>query len=506
MKIKNEYIKIKNSRTYDFRNTITSDYLKLFSKSQYDDSFKIKAPEKALKYVYIKTGDISSESRENSNKSYYNLINIHDLESSGDGSFTIKDFDWLGFTGKTSSVAKETKIQFKNNDFIKKGDNYRILLEMREILISSETSVALRIAEKEFSVELLPNTYEHAMYVSARYGNKIKVTRNSDGNYLFALHRNNYGKYLEDANIYIQSVDGNPTNVSFDFRISLIKEENNQDYVEQLSFNEYMYNKYIDFSSLAANYNYRLPSNQKFYESNNSCIDTYYTFDNTSGYYKSDGTGFAYVADINEMANKQILQLAFGNDNTIYAFVDIATSNVIVEKDIGLYIYRKDRIKSDAYYTGDGIPVHLSPLGYKINGTTYYAELYSVGLGFFKGLLNEEYLVKENPIEEIDDNTFRITLEKGINETLTPSNTLYPHANLMPVLETHLGNEIYPSKVLQPSNLIYPSIGKYKYVMYKYRLYSIKGLQTIPINKYYVMSFYTESQGTTRVDTKYERS
>lgn len=501
MKIKNEYVKIKNKKMYEFRNTITAEYLKLFSKSQYDIDYKLKASEKAFKYVYIKTSDEQNNTKENNNKSYYNLLNIHEIEDAGDGSFSIKDFDWLNFTGKQTEEPTQSLIEFKNNNYIQSNDCYRILIEFREITIPDQITMTFNIAENEFVFKL----DDQKIIVSDQEGNTLTVPSAGDGQYLFALHKHQHDE-LELNNIYFQAVEGITTNTSFDFRLSLIKEENTQNYIETLNFDDYQYNKYISLSSLSQTYNYRLPVGQNYYDSSNSRVDTFYTFDNTSGYYKSDGEIFTQITDINELANKKITQLGFGNEETIYAFVDVSDANIVVDKDVGLFIYRKDVLTSDAYYTGNSIPVHLSPLGYKIDNKTYYAELYSTGLGFFKGSMNEEYLIDENPIEEIDDNTFRITLEKGTNETLTPNNSIFPNINLMPIVETHIGNEIYPSNQLHPTGSVYPCIGKYKYVMYKYRLYSIQGLQTIPTNQFYVMSFYTDNQGTTRVNTKYERS
>lgn len=505
MKIKNEYIKIKNGKTYEFRNTITTDYLKLFSKSQYDEDYKLKANEKKLKYVYIKTGSNTQESKENNNKNYYNLIDVHNPISKHN-SFSYMDFDWVKFTGKNLSEYNEYLFKLENTGFIQKGDSYRILVELRDIVRPQSKVATLRLAEKEFYIHINPANYQNLLSVNARYGNTIGVEENADGKYLFALHRHNYGKYDSEADIFTQIFAGVPTGVTFDFRISLIKEENNQDFVEQLDYEDYTYNSFVNFSSLASEYNYKLPANQSYYESSNARVDTYYTFDNASGFLKSDGTEFVETINVNEIANQKILQLAFGNEDTIFAFVDISDTNIVIEDDESLYIYRKDVITSDATFSGDTIPVHLSPLGYKINDTTYYAELYSVGLGFFKGQMNEEYLLSENTFEEIDDTTFRVVLEKGIDDTLTPTEMLQPHTELMPVVETHVGTEIHPNSNLQPNLNIYPCVLNYKYIMYKYRLYEIKAIGIYPIEKYYIMNFYTDNKGTTRVDTKYERS
>ena len=120
--------------------------------------------------------------------------------------------------------------------------------------------------------------------------------------------------------------------------------------------------------------------------------------------------------------------------------------------------------------------------------------------------MNEEYLISENPVEQIDDITFRITLEKGIDDTLTPNENIYPNDNLFPILETHLVSGFYPSKNLYPNENIYPILGNDKYIIYKYKFFRTDGTKVFPVEKYYTMSFYTENKGTTRVDTKYERS
>ena len=74
MKIKNEYVQIKNGKTYDFRNTIMPEYLQLFSKSQYDENFKKKSVDKPFDYVYINTTEDTAP-KVNDNTDYYNLIN-----------------------------------------------------------------------------------------------------------------------------------------------------------------------------------------------------------------------------------------------------------------------------------------------------------------------------------------------------------------------------------------------------------------------------------------------
>lgn len=511
MKIKNEYVQIKNGKTYDFRNTIMPEYLQLFSKSQYDENFKKKSVDKPFDYVYIKTSEDTAP-KVNDNTDYYNLINVQKIKEKTD-KFSVDNDDWITFNGVFPIGADMDYIDFEDPKLISVGDSIRILIEVdydlsEEMILYFSAfygSAFLHGYEWKENQWGIGGYFKGATSLSNKYSPELH-------NYLIAIHWNNISKEDYDRLYHFTLCNPNQTEYkkrTFKFRISYIKEENTRTEFFYIPYNEknYKYNTYIDFNNLALSYDYRLPIVQKYYNSNNSRIDAFYNYDNMSGYHKSDGEKYIATTDINEMANKKINKLGFGTVDKIYAFVDISGANIIVEPDTGVFIYRKDIITSDAIFVGQNlIPAHLCPLGFAhADGNNYYAELYSVGLGFSRGDMNEEYLISQNPIEQVDDTTFRVTLEKGIDDTLTPYLTLQPRTTLYPVLEAHIANGVYPNINLQPLTDIYPRQGSYKYIIYKYRLYKTDGETVTTKNEFYTMSFYTEHKGTTRVNTKFER-
>ena len=482
MQIKNEYVKIKNKRTYDFRNTITNEYLKLFNKSQYDDEYKmLSSSEKELIYCYLKTDDELTPS-----SSYYNIINIHDIIEK-DTHYTVDSNDWIKFSN-SSRFIQFADIVFDNTGYIEDGNDYKLLFAIKNITTSQ---MYLTINDDIYIY------YNGSNLIANLYGQEKTITKKNNVYYL-AFHLHDFQNSNDLLSIDLSAENG----LTIDFQYSIIKETSNENYIEQVT--NYSYSPYLDLTDLASQYNYRLPvTNESI--NGESTIEVYYTYDNVSGYSKSDGSAFIDIVNINDLVGQQIEQIAFGSNNEIYAFIDVTASNIIVQENEPLYVYRKDMLSSDALYVGNNYPAHLSPLGLKLNGYTYYGSLYSVGFGFSKGNMHEEYLISENPVKEIDDYTFQIELERGSNETLTPNENLQPNNTLYPVLEVHTTG-IYPNNELYPSNEIYPQITDYKYIIYKYNLYRINNNNIIYLNEYYTMSFYTEKKGMVRANTKLERS
>lgn len=257
-------------------------------------------------------------------------------------------------------------------------------------------------------------------------------------------------------------------------------------------------------STLPAEYNYRLPVITD-YEKGSDIIEINYVYNNVSGYAKSDGTTFNEITNINDIVNQKLIKLGFGNENNVYAYVDVSACNIIMTENEFLYIYRKDTLSSDAKYTGNYYPAHLSPLGIKIEDYNYYGELYSIGFGFTKGIINEEYLISDNPVTEINDYTYQVELERGYDDTLTPNEVIYPNNNLYSVYEVHLQG-VYPNSIIYPNSNLQPGASDYKYLIYKYRLYRVSGNDIIESDYYYTMSYYTEHKGQIYMNTKLERS
>lgn len=491
MQIKNEYVTIKNGKTYDFRNTITNDYLKLFNKSQYDDNYKkMSSTDKELIYCYIKTDEEISQD----DTTYYNLVDIETADSSGSTNyFTIDNNYWLNYN-RTGRFINDD-INFNNSGYIELGQDYNLLFAIKNINVADGFNIYIN---NNIYFDYNPNNNVLKAYLD---DNEMTITKKNNV-YYCSFHLHNIDSIENLISLDVSGYSADSSGLSFSLQYSIIKENNNNNYIEQPT--NYQYSKYIDLTDLAGQYNYRIPIMDKNVEGKNN-VEVYYTYNNVSGYSKTDGSAFNDIVDINDMADQTIKQLAFGNNNIIYAFVDVSAGNIKMQENEVLYVYRKDSFSSDAYYTGNYYPAHLSPLGVKIDDYIYYGSLYSVGFGFSKGNIHEEYLISENPVTEIDDYTFQIELERGTSDTLTPNNNLYPNSNLYPVLEVHTTG-IYPNNNLYPSTNIYPQLTDYKYIIYKFNLYRISNNTIIYLNEFYTMSFYTEKKGTVRANTKLERS
>lgn len=228
--------------------------------------------------------------------------------------------------------------------------------------------------------------------------------------------------------------------------------------------------------------------------------------------------------NIEDYYGKKITALGFGNFNNIYACLDVSNYEIYVLEDENLYISRKDIITTEAVCGDYDFPVHLVPIGdtknAKYNSVTQsyeslYAKLYSVGLSKTTGILDEEYVIGEDiEIKVESDTSFGFNLLKGEDETIYPQTNLYTSGDLYP-LPPYITRELYPSNKIFPSNEIFPKDSNYKYIFYKFRLYTVHWNGSTPqsgyfeikwLDEYYTMYLKNNTKGLFEIVTKIERS
>lgn len=206
-----------------------------------------------------------------------------------------------------------------------------------------------------------------------------------------------------------------------------------------------------------------------------------------------------YGNNLKSYVNKQITALAFGSSSEIYAAVDISSFNIFLDNVSLFNITRTDILALDGIC--DSVPYHICPY-YDTKG----GKLYSIGLGCSKGIIEEEYVLNTNDIEikeatDIESASFLVTIEKGVDATCFPLNNLYPKTDMYPLPLAILTPILFPKNNIYPENNIYPSKSDYKYVIFKYQVYSaLNGA----LDEFYTVSFYTEKKGQFKIKTYYK--
>lgn len=228
--------------------------------------------------------------------------------------------------------------------------------------------------------------------------------------------------------------------------------------------------------------------------------------------------------NISDYYNKKITALGFGNNMTLYACLDVSNYNIYVLEDEEIYISRKDIITTETECYGYDYPIHLMPTG-DIKNAIYnsisgqyeplYAKLYSMGFSKSKGVLDEEYIIGQDINIDIIDNTkFGFKLLKGENETIYPQNNIYTSDDMYP-LPPFSREELFPKNTLFPKENLFPKESNYKFIFYKYRLYTIHWNGTDPnigsyeiqyLNQYYTTFLKNNTTGYFEIVTKIERS
>lgn len=228
---------------------------------------------------------------------------------------------------------------------------------------------------------------------------------------------------------------------------------------------------------------------QRTVRTNNS-IRINYVFDSNSMFI-IDGQ-WHEASIMKNYANRKIMGIGFGIDDSsnIFAYLDTSNMNIVINYDENISISRVDLLQSDGVCDGLEYPLHLvndfafrDSKDVEVSGlyTKEYtkAQLYSVGFGSYRGVMEEEYLI--NDVETNRNNnsiTFNIQRDKLLGK--------YPSNNLW------LG--------------FTPTKDNSKYLIFKYRLYRIDGFNNVNyLDKYYTMSMPNETFGDLDVKLKIER-
>lgn len=245
-----------------------------------------------------------------------------------------------------------------------------------------------------------------------------------------------------------------------------------------------------------------------------------YEYNLDNGYKIEDDT----LINIEDYYGRKITALGFGVDSNVFACLDVSNYDIYIYEDEGIYITRKDIIATEAECYGYDYPIHLIPTG-DIQNAEYnsvsgeyeplYANLYSIGLSKTKGILDEEYIIGQDIDIKIEsDTSFGFNLLKGENETIYPQENLYTSESMYP-LPPYSRSELYPKDTLFPKNDLFPKDSNFKFIFYKFRLYTIHWNGTSPsvgnleikyLDKYYTMYLKNNTTGLFEIITKIERS
>ena len=187
------------------------------------------------------------------------------------------------------------------------------------------------------------------------------------------------------------------------------------------------------------------------------------------------------IYSLEKFKGKKIAQIFFAsywiglNDNPIYidAILDVSNFNIYIQENQDIYITRKDIISTDAifYYIDNELikyPEYLSPIKvldifnqgwveYEYEEGSYtrmeadkaYSQLYSIGFSNSIDKIEKEFINGKDFTAVEEDNKLKI-----IN-----------------IENKYLGSLIYPNINIFPSLNLYPLQEKFKYIVYKYKLF-----------------------------------
>ena len=182
---------------------------------------------------------------------------------------------------------------------------------------------------------------------------------------------------------------------------------------------------------------------------------------------------------------KKIYAIGFSlsEESDIKAYIDVSAYNIRINDNEIFDITRVDTFESDAECVGQEYPIHLAPIGkFDIKKGPSYAHLYSIGLGYTKGNITNEYIIGQDiNLIRNDDFTYSFNLNNPSGE-----------------------NEIYPRNDLYPNETLYPSEENFKYVIYKYKIYGIleeEGSPTGYTGEEYTMNYEISKTGDFNIKT-----
>ena len=223
----------------------------------------------------------------------------------------------------------------------------------------------------------------------------------------------------------------------------------------------------------------------------------------TAQYNYSSSEILNYGNNLKDYANKQITALAFGSHSEIFAAVDVSSFNIFLDNISIFNITRTDILSLDGI--SNDIPYHICP-HYEEDYISIGGKLHSIGLGSSKELIEEEHILTDDDIEIVEETenepaSFFVSVEKGVDDTQFPINILYPQDNIYPMPFAVLSPILFPNTDVYSENNVYPSKSDFKYVIFKYQVYStLDGA----LNRFYTVSFYTEKKGQFKIKTHYK--
>lgn len=205
-----------------------------------------------------------------------------------------------------------------------------------------------------------------------------------------------------------------------------------------------------------------------------------------------------------EFASRQIQDIGFAMYNSttkkyiIYAYLNVANYNIIVQGNQPIIISRTDKIESDmSLWVSDATikgPIHLTKRGIvKYMDNDYFTSksvLYSIGFGVLPYAINKEYLAEDLTIQKSGTGVLEVqnTLETYYKKSNKFSNDLYMSDNLI---------------LQEPS---------YPFLIYKFKIYE----ETYPnpeqpavwvdTGMYYTQYKKLTKHGKLSLKIKYERS
>lgn len=247
---------------------------------------------------------------------------------------------------------------------------------------------------------------------------------------------------------------------------------------------------------------------------NSNNLSAIYTYSNDVSYYLNENNTWVEYQDRSLLNGRKITAISF----CLQTFLDTRNYNLMIENSEIINISREDLIVTDAIYRGnDEFPYHLDVENkytiYESGGAPYSAEiktrLYSVGLGYNIGQMDEEYIIGDD-VENVevtveDDFTYSFLITKAVDSGVYPSNNAYPSTSLQPKT-FKIKTSLYANSNLYSGNNLYPRAGDYKYIIMKYKNYYInRGSQIIDLDETYTMSFYTSKEGLLTVKDRIER-
>ena len=185
--------------------------------------------------------------------------------------------------------------------------------------------------------------------------------------------------------------------------------------------------------------------------------------------------------DFEMFRGRKITAIAFGNARDVFAVADVSNMNIVINAGETVFVTRVDKFQSDGVCDGFEFPLHL------VNSSAHYdskeeyytddqqqtwmrniitcSQLYSIGLGNKRGLMESEQVIDFSDCEIGDD---------------------YITINFSELIK--VGH--YPSEDLALG--FYPTMDNSKYLILKYRLYRASENDELfkgYLDEYYTMSF-----------------